>query len=80
MSKERELLARVLIGDDDGDFFLSHSLYKEIEELLAQPEPKQKPLSDDKLNEMADKYITDEACAGYFNGFRDAEKAHGIGD
>jgi hypothetical protein len=38
-TKERELLKRVLIGDDDGDFFLSHGLYKEIQELLAQPEP-----------------------------------------
>ncbi len=37
-TKERELLKRVLIGDDDGDFFLSHGLYKEIQELLAQPE------------------------------------------
>jgi len=43
------------------------------------PIPKREPLSDDELNEIADKYITDEACAGYFNGFRDAEKAHGIG-
>ena len=38
MSIERELLERVLVGDDDGDLFLSNILYKEIEELLAQPE------------------------------------------
>lgn len=36
--KERELLQRVITGDDDGDFFLSHGLYKEIQELLAQPD------------------------------------------
>ena len=44
MSIERELLKRVLIGDDDGDFFLSHGLYKEIQELLAQPEQEPEPL------------------------------------
>lgn len=46
----------------------------------AEQDLKREPLSDDELNEMADKYITDEACAGYFNGFRDAEKEHGIGE
>ena len=38
MSIERELLKRVISGDDDGDFFVSCDLYKEIHELLAQPE------------------------------------------
>ncbi len=38
MSKERELLQRVIAGDDDGDFFISHRLYKDIETFLAQPE------------------------------------------
>ena len=38
MSKERELLRRVISGDDDGDFFISHRLYKDIETFLAQPE------------------------------------------
>ena len=38
MSIERDLLKRVISGDDDGDFFVSYDLYKEIYELLAQPE------------------------------------------
>ena len=38
MSKERELLERVISGDDDGDFFISHRLYIDIETFLAQPE------------------------------------------
>jgi len=37
MSIERELLERVVSGDDDGDFFISHRLYKDIETFLAQP-------------------------------------------
>ena len=38
MTIERELLKRVISGDDDGDFFISHRLYKDIETFLAQPE------------------------------------------
>ena len=37
-TKERDLLERVVSGDDDGDFFISHRLYKDIETFLAQPE------------------------------------------
>ena len=36
--KERELLQRVLGGDNDGYFFISHELLKEIQDFLAQPE------------------------------------------
>jgi hypothetical protein len=45
MSKERELLERVISGDDDGDFFISHRLYKDIETFLAQPEPTSEPVA-----------------------------------
>ena len=38
MSIERNLLKRVISGDNRGDFFVSYDLYKEIYELLAQPE------------------------------------------
>ena len=38
VSRERELLKRVISGDDDGDFFISHRLYKDIETFLDQPE------------------------------------------
>jgi hypothetical protein len=38
VSRERELLKRVISGDNKGDFFISYDLYKEIYEFLAQPE------------------------------------------
>ena len=40
--------------------------------------PKREPLSEDKLDALAEANITDEGIAGYYLGFRDAEKAHGI--
>ena len=39
MSKALDLLRRLASGDNRGDFFISNELLKEIEELLAQPEP-----------------------------------------
>ena len=41
--------------------------------------PKREPLSEDKLDVLAEANITDEGIAGYYLGFRDAEKHHGIG-
>ena len=41
--------------------------------------PKREPLSEDKLDVLAEVNITDEGIAGYYLGFRDAEKHHGIG-
>ena len=41
--------------------------------------PKREPLSEDKLDILAEANITDEGIAGYYLGFRDAEKHHGIG-
>ena len=43
MSRERELLEEVISGDNRGDFFVSHYLYKEVHEFLAQPE--QEPIA-----------------------------------
>ena len=40
---------------------------------------KREPLSGDKLDVLAEANITDEGIAGYYLGFRDAEKTHGIG-
>lgn len=40
---------------------------------------KHEPLSEDKLDALAEANITDEGIAGYYLGFRDAEKCHGIG-
>ena len=41
--------------------------------------PKREPLSEDKLDILAEANITDEGIAVYYLGFRDAEKHHGIG-
>jgi len=38
MSKERDLLEKVISGDNKGDFFISYDLYKDINTFLAQPE------------------------------------------
>ena len=40
--------------------------------------PKREPLSEDKLDVLAEANITDEGIAGYYLGFRDAEEHHGI--
>ena len=45
----------------------------------AELDLKHEPLSEDKLDVLAEANITDEGIAGYYLGFRDAEKAHGIG-
>jgi hypothetical protein len=70
MSRERELLKELHRAVDC-------EWLDEIEAVLAEPE--QKPLSEDKLDVLAEANITDEGIAGYYLGFRDAEKAHGIG-
>ena len=46
----------------------------------AELDLKREPLSEDKLDALAEANITDEGIAGYYLGFRDAEKAHGIGE
>jgi len=38
MNIERELLKKVISGDNKGDFFISYDLYKEIYEFLVHPE------------------------------------------
>ena len=38
MSIEKELLKKVISGDNKGDFFISYDLYKEIYEFLVHPE------------------------------------------
>ena len=69
MSIERELLKRVIFGDDDGDFFISHRLYKDIETFLAQPE--QEPTTRHAL----DSYWNQEAYQrGYAHAVRDLKR------
>ena len=46
MAIERELLKKVISGDNKGDFFISYDLYKEIYEFLVHPEqPEQEPVA-----------------------------------
>lgn len=74
MSIERELLKRCL---DRLDWRYSRpmvGLHDEIQELLAQPEPKREPLSDERLEFLVDKYHGYPKTLG-----RAIEKAHGIG-
>ena len=48
MTRERDLLEKVISGDNKGDFFVSYDLYKEIYEFLAQPEEEvRKPIVKD---------------------------------
>ena len=81
MSIARELLKRVLIGDDDGDFFLSHGLYKEIQELLTQPEQiKRSALTEAEISKTLKlSRRSTEWDYGFEAGVGFAEEFHGIG-
>ena len=95
MSKERELLKRISshvyisnepiaepvawMNDSGGCFLSDGNKYSENWTALYAAPPKRKPLSEDKLDVLAEANITDEGIAGYYLGFRDAEKYHGIG-
>ena len=63
------------LADEVKDYL--NEIYVNEEAELEQPE--QEPLSEDKLDVLAEANITDEGIAGYYLGFRDAEKHHGIG-
>jgi len=87
MSKERELLERVLayvvakelVVDDFEMTTQIDETFIEIKDYLAQPEQKREPLSDD---EIFDAWIPSKVspCGQSFNaGVKFAEKAHGIG-
>jgi myosin-crossreactive antigen len=77
MSRERALLQKVLTGDDDGDYFVSQEIHKEILELLNEPE--QKPLDDKDIEVWYSQHTWAMDKEEYMWGFRDAEIAHGIG-
>jgi hypothetical protein len=53
--------------------FLYHREIFEVIPLYTAP-PKREPLSEDKLDALAEANITDEGIAGYYLGFRDAEQ------
>ena len=68
MSKEREFLKKLRYAS-----LLENDLRKELEELLAQPETEQEPLSSIKILELTSKHEY------AINLIRAVEKAHGIG-
>lgn len=63
MSKERELLKEVLFALNGSSVTLIKLVIKEVEELLAQPEQEQEPISDDyaKLKEDYKHYISQKS-------------------
>jgi len=76
-TKERELLERWL---DDTIFEPEEldSLMEETKELLAQPEPKREPLSDEEISKLwGESYSGTTQMVRNFA--RAIEKAHGIG-
>ena len=96
MSKERELLKRILATR-----WLDHELSCEVEKLLTQPEQepvedriarwhklgyeqgrkslKREPIEDEELEVWYSQHTWAMDKQEYMWGFRDAEKAHGIG-
>ena len=67
------------MNDSGGCFLSDGNKYSENWIPLYTAPPKREPLSEDKLDVLAEANITDEGLAGYYLGFRDAEKAHGSG-
>ena len=76
-------IVRIIGGYPDNservvDWVRPYKYLKDGDKLYLAP-PKREPLSEDKLDVLAEANITDEGIAGYYLGFRDAEKHHGIG-
>ena len=55
----------------------AYLIIREIEELLTQPE--EEPIEDEELKNLYDRHEFAMESDEYMWGFRDAEKAHGIG-
>ena len=83
--KEREVSGKIISTDDACNWNLTVAALKDYDHVYVngirytEYQPKREPLSEDKLDALAEANITDEGIAGYYLGFRDAEKAHGIG-
>ena len=67
------------MNDSGGCFLSDGNKYSENWTALYTAPQEREPLSEDKLDVLAEANITDEGIAGYYLGFRDAEKMHGIG-
>lgn len=79
MSKERELLYRWYRGARDLDDY--NELCDKTEELLAQPEPEQEPLSDDDIwQALTKEEVPDYKATIFIRGIKFAEREHGIGE
>ena len=77
MSKERELLRRVIDIIEENPTQADEYAINLIEAFLAQPEPKREPLDPFKVvQEFEGDYIYKD---GFIDGIKYAEKAHGIG-
>ena len=73
MSKEREFLKKLRYAS-----LLENDLRKELEELLAQPETEQEPLSDEEIADLWwNNYVG--TADSVRNFARAIEKTHGIG-
>ena len=77
MSKERKLLEKVAVQLLVFDLKKASDLVDEIQELLAQPD--EEPVSDEEIQILYDRHAFAMESDEYMWGFRDAEKAHGIG-
>ena len=67
------------MNESGGCFLSDGNKYSDLWTPLYAAPSKREPLSEDKLDVLAEANITDEGIAGYYLGFRDAEKHHGIG-
>ncbi len=76
MSIERELLERVVSGDDDGDFFISYDLYKEIYEFLVHPEQSEQEPVTDKPTETAMAVMPNGVCvSNVYDAYEEGRKS-----
>ena len=76
MSKERELLKKVISGDNKGDFFISYDLHKEIYEFLVHHEqPEQEPVTD-KPTETAMAVMPNGVCvSNVYDAYEEGRKS-----
>ena len=76
MTKERELLEKVISGDNKGDFFISYDLYKEIYEFIVHPEQsEQKPVTD-KSTEAAMAVMPNGVCvSNVYDAYEEGRKS-----
>ena len=76
MTKERELLEKVISGDNKGDFFISYDLYKEIYEFLVHPEQSEQEPVTDKPTETAMAVMPNGVCvSNVYDAYEEGRKS-----